>query len=69
MMTGVLTQEDEDAILAELEAIAQVGIRPNPLLIPLLWSHAGQASGDLRCSGVLALQRRGNKSTSVFIVT
>lgn len=26
MLAGVLTQEDEDAVLAELEAITQVGV-------------------------------------------
>lgn len=60
MLAGVLTQEDEDAVLTELEAITQVGITQNPLLIPLLRSHAGQARGEFRFNGVLALQRRGN---------
>lgn len=35
MLAGVLTQEDEDAVLAELEAITQVGVRLNLLLIAL----------------------------------
>lgn len=54
MLAGVLTQEDEDAVLAELEAITQVGIGLSPLLIPLLRTHAGQASGGFKCKGVLA---------------
>lgn len=28
MLAGALTQEDEDAVLAELEAITQVGVEP-----------------------------------------
>lgn len=67
MLAGVLTQEDEDAILAELEAITQVGISLNPSFILLSRSRAGQASGDFRYR-VLELQKRGNKTTSVFIV-
>lgn len=35
MLAGVLTQEDEDAVLAELEAITQVGVTLHckPLLL------------------------------------
>lgn len=35
MLAGALTQEDEDAVLAELEAITQVGVKLHvqPLLI------------------------------------
>lgn len=36
MLAGALTQEDEDAVLAELEAITQVGVKllhVQPLLI------------------------------------
>lgn len=50
MLAGALTQEDEDAVLAELEAITQVGIGLNPLLLVLSWSHVGQAAGDFSCS-------------------
>lgn len=50
MLAGALTQEDEDAVLAELEAITQVGIGLNHLLLLLSWSHVGQAAGDLSCS-------------------
>lgn len=52
MLAGVLTQEDEDAVLAELEAIAQVGIRLNPLLILLLRHMQGrqvETSGAVEC--------------------
>lgn len=54
MLAGVLTQEDEDAALAELEAITQVCTKLRPSFIPLLRIHAGQASGGFRCRGVLA---------------
>lgn len=45
MLAGALTQEDEDAVLAELEAITQVGIGVNPLLFPLSWWRVGQTTG------------------------
>lgn len=64
MLAGALTQEDEDAVLAELEAITQVGIGLNPLLLLLSWSHAGQAAGDLSCSWEQALQWGGNNPAS-----
>lgn len=37
MLAGALTQEDEDAVLAELDAITQVGVGLNALLLPFSW--------------------------------
>lgn len=50
MLAGALTQEDEDAVLAELDAITQVGVGLNALLLPFSWSHVGQVAEDISCS-------------------
>lgn len=44
MLAGALTQEDEDAVLAELDAITQVGEGLNALLFPFSRSHVGQVA-------------------------
>lgn len=52
MLAGAWTQEDEDAVLAELDAITQVGMGLNALLFPSSQSHVGQvAEGIRRCRG------------------
>lgn len=49
MLAGALTQEDEDAVLAELDAITQVGMGLNALLFPSSRSHEGQVAEDITC--------------------
>lgn len=58
MLAGALTQEDEDAVLAELEAIAQVGMGPNALLFPFSRSHAGQVAAETSAAAERARCRR-----------
>ncbi|TNM96792.1 hypothetical protein fugu_014948 [Takifugu bimaculatus] len=62
MLAGALTQEDEDAVLAELDAITQVCTGLNALLLPFSRSHVGQVAEDISCSPAQGVQGRGNHS-------
>lgn len=62
MLAGALTQEDEDAVLAELDAIVQVGVGLNALLFLFSRSHVELVAENMSCSPAQEVQGRGNHS-------